>query len=105
MTWINMKEKSPTLYGRQGKKVFPILLMASFMNPLLNHTPFIQIPKRKSSTISTRHLVMSQVCRLAMILTDKNFAVCMYQYFCVAISPLLTTNFRIRYTLLLVKTY
>jgi hypothetical protein len=33
-----------------------------------------KIPKRKCSTISTRHL--AQVHRLAMVLTDKNFVVC-----------------------------
>jgi hypothetical protein len=38
-----------------------------------------KIPKRKCSTISARHL--AQVCRLTMVLTDKNFVVCMYQYF------------------------
>jgi hypothetical protein len=34
-----------------------------------------KIPRRKCSTISARHL--AQVCRLAMVLTDKNFVVCM----------------------------
>jgi hypothetical protein len=38
-----------------------------------------KIPKRKCSTVSARHL--AQVCRLTMVLTDKNFVVCMYQYF------------------------
>jgi hypothetical protein len=37
-----------------------------------------KIPKKKCSTISARHL--AQVCRLAMVPTDKNFVVCMYQY-------------------------
>jgi hypothetical protein len=37
-----------------------------------------KIPKRKCSTVRARHL--AQVCRLAMVLTDKIFVVCMYQY-------------------------
>jgi hypothetical protein len=31
--------------------------------------------------MSARHLVMLQVHRLAMFLTDKNCVICMYQYF------------------------
>jgi hypothetical protein len=38
-----------------------------------------RVPAWKCSSISTRHLAMSQVCSKAMFLTDKNFVVCMHQ--------------------------
>jgi hypothetical protein len=75
-----------------------------------------RVPARKCSSISTRHLAMSQVCRKAMFLTDKKFVICMHQslifysnffilmaisdswttrIFCVVISPLLTFDFKL----------
>jgi hypothetical protein len=103
-TQIDVKEKARARARAREeervKKAFPILSMASFVYALLN-----QIPKRKCSTISTRHLAMFQVCRLAIFLTDENCIVCMYQYFLCCDKPFLTIDFRIKYTLLLVKAY
>jgi hypothetical protein len=38
-----------------------------------------RVPARKCSSISMRQLAMSPVCRTAMVLTDRNFVVCMHQ--------------------------
>jgi hypothetical protein len=56
--------------------------------------------KEVLNCISTRHLAMSQVCRTAMVLTDKNLLYVCINIFCVVTSLLLTINFTIRYTLL-----
>jgi hypothetical protein len=44
-----------------------------------------QIPKRKCSAVSARHLAMSQVDRLAMFLTDKIALYVCINIFCVVI--------------------
>jgi hypothetical protein len=108
LTW-NRKEKFLTLLWNfeRVKKWMLVDHMLGISHPLddkfcesFNQYIHPNSQKEVLNCISTRHLAMSQVCRTAMVLTDKNLLYVCINIFCVVTSLLLTINFTIRYTLL-----